>query len=212
MSIKVYSRRQLMAFRPYDAEIEYLENYTGKEAIDTGIYGTNTTQVSFETMFFNTEVLDYTGGDAFGSGVIEWGNTQNVLGITYNRNTSRLFSWLGNNYKSSGILDIRTGIKHTITYSSKGVLVNGVKVQDGWYNNSFRTPYTITAMIIRTVNGIFGGSLKARLYNFSISDNGVLVRDLIPVRVGNVGYMYDRVSGQLFGNAGTGNFVLGPDK
>lgn len=27
-----------------------------------------------------------------------------------------------------------------------------------------------------------------------------------------VGYMYDRVSGELFGNAGTGAFVIGPDK
>ena len=41
--------------------------------------------------------------------------------------------------------------------------------------------------------------------------NDILVRDLIPVRVGNVGYMYDKVSGQLFGNSGTGNFILGPD-
>lgn len=37
------------------------------------------------------------------------------------------------------------------------------------------------------------------------------ILDLIPVRVGNVGYMYDKVSGQLFGNAGTGDFILGPD-
>jgi hypothetical protein len=36
--------------------------------------------------------------------------------------------------------------------------------------------------------------------------------DLIPVRIGNVGYMYDKVSGQLFENQGTGNFILGPDK
>lgn len=209
--IKVYSRRQLMAFKPYNAEIEYLENYTGRETIDTGIYGTNTTQVSFEVMFFNTAVTDYTGGDAFGNGVIEYGNTQNVLGIAYNRDHDELYSFLGNNYKIIRRLNLPTGIKHTITYSSKGTWVNGVKRQNGWYNNSFQTPYTITAMTIRTVNGIFGGSLKARLYNFSISDNGILVRDLIPVRVGNVGYMYDRVSGQLFGNTGTGSFVLGPD-
>jgi hypothetical protein len=38
-----------------------------------------------------------------------------------------------------------------------------------------------------------------------------LLRDFIPVRKGNIGYMYDRVSGQLFGNQGTGEFVLGPD-
>lgn len=33
----------------------------------------------------------------------------------------------------------------------------------------------------------------------------------LPYDVGTVGYMYDRVSGQLFGNAGTGDFILGPD-
>ena len=27
-----------------------------------------------------------------------------------------------------------------------------------------------------------------------------------------VGYLYDRVSGSLFGNAGTGDFVVCPDK
>ena len=42
--------------------------------------------------------------------------------------------------------------------------------------------------------------------------NGLTVRDFIPVRVGDVGYMYDRVSGDLFGNAGTGAFIIGPDK
>ena len=36
--------------------------------------------------------------------------------------------------------------------------------------------------------------------------------NLIPVRKDGVGYMYDTVSGQLFGNIGTGNFILGPDK
>ena len=39
-----------------------------------------------------------------------------------------------------------------------------------------------------------------------------LMADFIPVRVGDVGYMYDRVSGELFGNSGTGAFIIGPDK
>jgi hypothetical protein len=56
----------------------------------------------------------------------------------------------------------------------------------------------------------FGGHI--RLYSFYIKKDGALVHDFIPVRVGNVGYMYDKVSGQLFGNSGTGSFVLGPDK
>lgn len=42
---------------------------------------------------------------------------------------------------------------------------------------------------------------------------GVVTLDLIAVRKNAVGYMYDLVSGTLFGNdASTGDFVIGPDK
>lgn len=44
-----------------------------------------------------------------------------------------------------------------------------------------------------------------------IYDGDELKRDFIPVRVGQVGYMYDKVSGQLFSNVNTGNFILGND-
>lgn len=45
-----------------------------------------------------------------------------------------------------------------------------------------------------------------------IGKEGLTVRDYIPVRVGTVGYLYDKISGQLFGNANsTGAFILGPD-
>lgn len=58
-----------------------------------------------------------------------------------------------------------------------------------------------------------GSAGDDKLYSLSFKDSaGTLVIDLIPVRVGTVGYMYDRVSGQLFGNQGTGAFVIGPDK
>jgi hypothetical protein len=53
---------------------------------------------------------------------------------------------------------------------------------------------------------------KARLRGDTIFYyNDSIVLDLIPVRVGTIGYMYDSVSGTLFGNAGTGDFILGPD-
>ena len=54
--------------------------------------------------------------------------------------------------------------------------------------------------------------ISARLYSCTISDGTTLVRDFIPVRIGQTGYLYDSVSGQLFGNAGSGNFTVGPDK
>jgi hypothetical protein len=51
-----------------------------------------------------------------------------------------------------------------------------------------------------------------RVERFKITENNYLLYDFIPVRIGTTGYMYDKVSGQLFGNAGTGSFILGPDK
>ena len=39
-----------------------------------------------------------------------------------------------------------------------------------------------------------------------------LVMDLIPIRIGSVGYMFDGCSGEVLGNSGTESFLLGPDK
>lgn len=52
-----------------------------------------------------------------------------------------------------------------------------------------------------------------RISSFIIKDldADVIVFNGIPVRVGQVGYLYDKVSGQLFGNAGTGDFIIGSD-
>ena len=55
---------------------------------------------------------------------------------------------------------------------------------------------------------------SCRVWAFSVSHYGENdpYMSIIPVRKGTVGYLYDRVSGKLFYNAGTGDFVLGPDK
>lgn len=52
----------------------------------------------------------------------------------------------------------------------------------------------------------------ARIYfmRFYVDTNDIY--DLIPVRIKDVGYMYDKVSGQLFTNQGNGAFIIGPDK
>lgn len=52
---------------------------------------------------------------------------------------------------------------------------------------------------------------SAKLYSLYIEENGQKVIDLIPIRIGQVGYMFDMVNGNLYGNAGTGDFVLGGD-
>jgi len=59
----------------------------------------------------------------------------------------------------------------------------------------------------------FGAAVPAcRILSATLTIGNKVVRDLIPVRKGMVGYMYDRVSGRLFGNAGTGAFLYGNNK
>ena len=51
-----------------------------------------------------------------------------------------------------------------------------------------------------------------RLYSFTLTRNGVLVRDLIPVEdKAGVVCLYDKVSKTYLYNAGTGSFIAGPE-
>lgn len=58
----------------------------------------------------------------------------------------------------------------------------------------------------RTVGDYFKS--KVRIYSFSVYLHNALVLDLVPVKDNGVGYMYDKVSRQLFGNSGTGDFII----
>lgn len=50
-----------------------------------------------------------------------------------------------------------------------------------------------------------------RIYSFKLVKNGKVLFDMIPVRVGDEGFLYNKVSRKLYGNSGTGKFILGPD-
>lgn len=56
-----------------------------------------------------------------------------------------------------------------------------------------------------------GSLLIGRIASFKMKINNSTVLDMIPVRIGTTGYMYDKISEQFFGNAGGGSFILGPD-
>jgi hypothetical protein len=71
--------------------------------------------------------------------------------------------------------------------------------------------YTLTLFAFNDIGNIRASNGICRIAQFTAYNNGTKIMDMIPVRKGNIGYMYDKVTGQLFGNQGTGNFVLGPD-
>lgn len=88
--------------------------------------------------------------------------------------------------------------------------INGGAVSFAPLSSSFTTGQNYYIFARKASNGTTQ-SRPCQFQFFRIWKGNELLRDYIPVRVGNVGYMYDQVSGQLFGNSGTGDFILGPD-
>jgi hypothetical protein len=103
-----------------------------------------------------------------------------------------------------GGFNVGTRRLYEVVYNSRSMNVNGTSVSRYIDNNANLSIFGSSASNRRIVN--------AKLFSAKIYNNDDVVRDFIPVRVGNVGYLYDRVSGQLFGNDGTGGFIVGPDK
>lgn len=91
------------------------------------------------------------------------------------------------------------------------LLPTKIVVDGNTYNNPTTADGENHATLI-----LFNGHSKSiqiagRMYYFKLNKAGVPILDLLPVRIGDVGYMYDKVSGKLFGNSGEGKFILGPD-
>ena len=117
--------------------------------------------------------------------------------------------WFDNGWT---LADIPVDITRTtnITKNANGWFVDGeiTKTSSGLIGNLSLVLFGLN------VNGVQSGvKYPTRVNRLSLFDkNFSLVADFIPIRKGNIGYMYDRVSRQLLGNQGTGDFVIGPDK
>ena len=186
---------------PYDAEVEYLES-TGTQWIDTGV---SISDASLADVTWNVEAVSYNDGcmGAFGIG--------SYTSMYFNLYANKFYM---RNMRSGGVSGggSFTGVSgfNTVRFSGGNSYLNGTAVE------------TEIPLDIKPVHTMYlfaynrsektTGFCKARVSSFIVKENGVLLCDFIPVRKGAVGYLYDRVSGKLFGNAGTGDFVLGPDK
>ena len=189
---KVMTKRSL----PYDAEIEYLQS-TGTQLIDTGIQGGTSCEYSltFQVLSENISYAHLCGSSNPATAPqIYIEKTSTTMRAVWNgRNMINIFS-------SSAFYE-----KHTIDYKEGGLYLDDVLKASpgllGFGNLNF------------CLFGYHGENLpiKAKIFACKIWKDGSLIRDYIPVRVEQVGYMYDKVSEQLFGNSGTGSFTLGKD-
>lgn len=105
-----------------------------------------------------------------------------------------------------GFSEVNFFSKWHIIDASNSVFVNDVVVAAKGKKDFSLNNQSVRLFASRSV---FGG-IKISWCN--LYDGEKLVRECIPVRKDDIGYMYDRVSKQLFGNAGTGAFILGSDK
>ena len=200
-------RNALMAGKrlPYDAEVEYLES-TGTQYIDTG-FKANTTTTRLEASIEFTNPTSTQG--VFGSRNRDTGNAESCNAFILASNIFRP-DWAAGGGSSSYNITISPNTIYEISITRSRLTINGVEYIYG-NSVSYDQIYNFLLFNFSNAGSVFSSGLKGRLRYAKIYSNGVLVRDFIPVRKGTVGYLYDRVSGKLFGNAGTGDFVLGPD-
>ena len=184
---------------PYDAEVEYLES-TGTQYIATGVYTTGPMTFRLSATFTPT----WSENDFFG-GYTAQKNGNVVCGIYgtfafgFNNPNTRIDS------AQLGSAEMYADIEYALGESSRTLTVNGTT-----YSGTGATYNTANEVLVFRANPAANGAMK--LHAFKILDaQGNLVRDFVPVRVGTVGYLYDRVSGALFGNVGTGAFGYGGD-
>ena len=184
---------------PYDSEVEYVRTNYGLCRLDYIPTGYNiSADIKIQINGFVDNNSQYL---VFGS----YTSTANVVyyfrkryansssDISFDWNTK---PWQHSKYISNGIGSILN-----ITCENQTVTING-------------TSYTFTKVTgdTNTSRFIFGSSkCDVNVYKCKLWNNGVLIVDIIPVRVGTIGYLYDKVSGKLFGNAGSGDFILGND-
>ena len=201
-------RNALMAGKrlPYDAEVEYLECAGTSSVfpyIDTGIVGSMDVTVSVR-IWKSTKA---TNECAMGS----WdrGNTR-CWPLYFNSNKY----YLGMGQLSHAFTEVTSEVWHDIALTKSGntftYTADGAVVGQSSSTLTFASTRTLYIGAMNDTGNPFY-YFCGRFAFVKIYVAGTLVRDYIPVRKGNAGYLYDRVSGALFGNAGTGDFVLGQD-
>ena len=207
---KIYLGDKLL-WQKYDAEIEYLES-TGTQYIDLGrVLDSSIDVIDLEVMA--TQRKDVTLGvfgarkDAnnknFSTLISSSNNPANVYMIYINNGTYTTYRVEATSMATNKV------VKLHLEKSLKEIYIdNTLDVSSSLVSPNFNTETTAT---IFSINGSGFEKVSARLYSLRWKQGSTLIMDLIPVRVGQVGYMYDKVSGQLFGNSGTGNFILGND-
>lgn len=208
--ISLLERRRAMMgkSKPYDAEVEYLES-DGTQFIDTGTKGHM--NHDYEIDFRQTVASTMRIWGAFGQATY----IGYSISFTWQNAVYWCVRWESRVGNSAAVFfgPIDTE-RHTLQVTQGNVFFDGIfKGISVGHSSNFQLDENLYLFAIHVPGEFPQSTAKIQIYGYKdVDENGIIIRDFIPVRVAQVGYMYDKVSGQLFGNAGTGNFILGNDK
>lgn len=186
---------------PYDAEIEFIQN-SESQCIITNYVPTGP-NIKIQGKF---TPINYTAAYTPWFQAYTSENADSYRIIRHNTDNNSVYYTCGSKAGGSGSHTVSLNTTYVFEMTRNSLTLNGtVKT----FTPTAGTANTgKLAIFCSTSKGSF---TRGKLYYFKIWDSELLIFDFIPVRIGQTGYLYDKVSNSLFSNAGTGNFTLGPD-
>lgn len=205
--MQLLNRRRCMGAKglPYDAEVEYLEcSSVPNEIFDMQLdyYPTGTDNIA-ECEFM---ILGWKNSTSNGNAIfkaITGGNTGNCYRLIRNGTSSTVLNaGFGNTASAGTAINIQLNTKYNSTFTSFTAILNDI---------SYPLSTTLGAENTGFLR-LFGGSACiCRIYSFKWIKGNNVIFDLIPVRKDGIGYMYNKVTGELIANTDNGVFIIGPD-
>ena len=204
---------------PYDAEVEWLEEGPPGSYIQTDIPTTKNTSCAVSLEVMNATKMD--GGGVccaiYGLGQSWSFYSYGLFYLTQAGQKQRgKVNFHGHNNVLSDVLQTDNPVRFDVSISANGSDV--VNVSCGSFSSSASIKnIKDSGRFVLLWNLVNKSLAKTRLTKVVFSVDNAILGSFIPVRFTNEdgaseGAMYDKVSGQLYRNAGTGAFVIGPDK
>ena len=191
---------------PYDAEVEWIGvRQNAWVVLDNGfVPNDNNVTMDADLTFVGYPTSSdwamwFSARSSANDGSYRMIRSKNSTWISFNYNTS-------DSYTSTFTLSPSTNKRYNIHMEYGKAIVNG-----NIYNISTNTVGKNTASFIIGDNGVTRGT-NLNVHSFIVTHNDEVVIDAIPVRKGQVGYLYDRVTQTLFGTAGDNALDVGPDR
>ena len=186
--------------------IEYLEA-TGTQYIDTGVVANGEFVVKYMVYFNslpNTAAGIFVGGARSSNQHLNFGQFTGVVTIAYLNEYWDINHSINTKLNNEIEIVYKNGLQH--------ISINDVKYGDRFITGTEELNMNIYLFKRNHFNPqINEDSINGRIYYFKIWKNDVLVRDFIPVLDSSgIPCLFDRVGGEFYYNAGTGQFIAGP--